>query len=63
MTANFPDDFKAVRIFQMAANFPDDFKAVQIFQMTTNFPDDLETVPNFPGDFSRCSPAFQIIYS
>ena len=23
MTANFPDDFKTVRIFQMTANFPD----------------------------------------
>ena len=31
MTANFPDDFKTVRMFQVTANFPDDFKTVQIF--------------------------------
>ena len=37
MIANFPDDFKTVRIFQMTANFPDDFKTVQIFQMTADF--------------------------
>ena len=44
MTANFPDDFKTVRMFQVTANFPDDFKTVQIF------PDDCQ----FSGLFHNC---------
>ena len=47
ITANFPDDFKNVRIFQMTANFPDDFKTVRIFQMTAIFLDDFKSVRIF----------------
>jgi len=38
MTANFTEDFKTVRIFQMTANFPDDFKTVRIFPNADGIP-------------------------
>ena len=47
MNANFPDDFKTVRIFQLTANFPDYFKIVRIFPMVADFPDDFKTVRIF----------------
>ena len=36
MIANFTDNFKTVRIFQLNANFPDDFKIVQMQMETPN---------------------------
>ena len=36
MIANFTDNFKTFRIFQMNANFPDDFKIVQMQMETPN---------------------------
>ena len=58
MTANFPDDFKTVRMFQVTANFPDDFKTVQIFPDAYQFSRCFQNCPDFPDDcrFSRSFP-------
>ena len=50
MTANFPDDFKTVRMFQVTANFPDDFKTVQIFPDDCQFSRWFQNCPDFPDD-------------
>ena len=73
MTANFPDDFKTVRIFQMTANFPDDFKTIRIFPDDCQFSGWFQNCPDFPDDcqfsglfqnyldFSRWLPIFRMI--
>ena len=53
MTANFPDDFKTVPIFQMTANFPDYFKTVRIFPDDCQFSGQINVNPqctNFRGE-------------
>ena len=62
MTANFPDDFKTVRIFQMIANFPDDSKTVPgFFQLTADFLDDFKSVWIFP-DADGIPPMLLILF-
>ena len=57
MTANFPDDFKTIPIFQMTANFPDYFKTGRIF------PDECQFSGWFQNclDLSRWPPIFWMI--
>ena len=50
MTANFPDDFKTVRIFQMIANFPDYLKTVRIFPDDCQFSGWFQNHPDFQDD-------------
>merc|ERR1712155_130235 len=50
MTANFPDDFKTVRMFQVTANFLDDFKTVKIFPDDYQFSQLFQNCPDFPDD-------------